>query len=172
MTRLDQNRAVYQIAKKAKVPIDGVKNLVIWGNHSATLVPDFSNILIQDKKICNFIEDEEWLKTTFMQLIQQRGAKIIEKRKKSSAASASQAIIDTVKSIYSKNQDLFSLAVCSDSNAYGIEKDLIFSFPCISLGEGGYKIVENISLEEFIRNKIKLSEKELIEEKRQVAHLL
>ncbi len=172
MTRLDQNRAKYQIAKKAKVSVDAIKSLAIWGNHSSTQVPDFSNVKIQGKKIFNFINDVDWLKTTFMELIQQRGAKIIEKRKKSSAASAASAIIDTIKSLYNKEKDWFSLAVCSDNNSYGIEEDLIFSFPCVSLGKGNYKILENIYLDEFITNKIKLSEKELIEEKRLIAHLL
>lgn len=172
MTRLDQNRAIYQIAFKAKAAVDEVKNLVVWGNHSTTQVPDFYNVLIQGKKIFSRIEDIDWLKTTFIDLIQQRGSKIIEKRKKSSAASAAQAIIDSIRSLYGEEKDWFSLAVCSDDNSYGIEEDLIFSFPCLSLGQGNYKIVENINLDEFIINKIKLSEKELIEEKRQVAHLL
>jgi len=172
MTRLDQNRAKYQIAKKAKVPIETVKNLVIWGNHSTTQVPDFSNVLIHKKKIYDFIDDINWLKTTFMDLIQKRGAQIIEKRKKSSAASAAAAIIDSIKTLYNEEKDYFSLAVCSDNNPYKIKEDLIFSFPCKSTKNGDYKIVENICLDEFITNKIKLSEKELIEEKRQVAHLL
>jgi malate/lactate dehydrogenase len=152
MTRLDQNRAKYQLAKKAKVEID--------------------NVIIKEKKIYNFIGDVEWLKTTFMELIQKRGSEIIKKRQRSSAASAANAIVDSIKSLYDKEKDFFSLAVCSDNNLYDIEKDLIFSFPCISDGKGNYKILENIYLDDFIKNKIKLSEKELIEEKKQVAHLL
>ena len=88
MTRLDQNRAKYQLAKKAKVQIENIKNLAIWGNHSTTQVPDFTNVLINDKNLYNFIEDIDWLKTSFIKLIQERGSNIIIKRKKSSAASA------------------------------------------------------------------------------------
>lgn len=172
MTMLDQNRAKYQLSKKANVGVDVISRLFIWGNHSTTQVPDFTNVTIKGKKISSFINDATWLKTTFLDLIQKRGAQIIEKRKKSSAASAAGAIIDTIKALYSKEKDCFSLAVCSDDNSYGIQNDLIFSFPCISLGNGNYKILENLSLDEFIESKIKLSEKELIEEKSQVSHLL
>lgn len=172
MTRLDQNRAKYQLAKKASVSVDKVTNLAIWGNHSTTMVPDYVNALINKKNLLKKIDDHVWLKSSFMELIQKRGAQVIEKRKKSSAGSATTAIIDTIKSLYSKEKDWFSLGVCSDNNPYGIQNDLIFSFPCKSLGDGKYEIIKNINLDDFIKEKIKLTEKELLEEKNLIAHLL
>lgn len=171
MTRLDQNRAKYQLSKKANIEIEDVKNVAVWGNHSLTQVPDFSNAILNEKKIFDVIEDNNWLKTTFMELIQKRGAEIIKKRQKSSAASAANAIVDCIKSLYTREDDIFSLAVLSDNNPYGVKNDLIFSFPCRSDGNGNYKIIDNFKLDDFILEKIKLSEKELIEEKNQVEHL-
>jgi len=172
MTKLDENRARYQISKKANVNVTDIKNLAIWGNHSTTLVVDFPNVLIKNKKIKNFIDDINWLRSSFLSSVQKRGAQVIEMRKKSSAASAANAVIDTFKDLYNKKDDIFSLAVVSDNNFYDIEKDLIFSFPCVSDGNGRYKIKKDILLDNFIMDKIRISEKELIEEKRQIAHLL
>ncbi|MFA6119119.1 MAG: malate dehydrogenase [Parachlamydiales bacterium] len=172
MTRLDQNRAKYQLAKKANIGVEEISNLVIWGNHSTTQVPDYTKVSIKGDDISKYVDDEDWLKTTFMELIQKRGAEIILKRKKSSAASAANAIIDTIRSLYQKEKEIFSLAVYSHKNKYGIDKDLIFSFPCVSDGKGNYKIVENMQIDEYIKEKIKLSENELVEEKAQIAHLL
>ncbi|MBN2479187.1 MAG: malate dehydrogenase [Parachlamydiales bacterium] len=172
MTRLDQNRAKYQIAKKVNADVKNVKNLAVWGNHSTTMVPDFTNALINEDNLLTVIKDGEWLKTSFMQLIQKRGAEIIQKRQKSSAASAANAIIDTIKSLYNKEGEWFSLAVHSGKNTYGIDEDLIFSFPCISDGSGNFEIINDVKLNDFIYDKIKLSENELLEEKNSICHLL
>jgi malate dehydrogenase len=171
MTRLDQNRAQSQLAKKASISLDKVSNVTIWGNHSTTQVPDFMNALIDKKSVLEVIKDKQWLENTFMQVVQKRGSEIIAKRGKSSAASAAQAIVDTLKSLYTSSKKLFSLAVCSDKNSYGIKEDLIFSFPCFSLGNGRYKIIDNIKVDNFLREKITISEKELLEEKSLVKHL-
>jgi malate dehydrogenase len=174
MTRLDQNRASFQIATKAKVPISAISNMIIWGNHSATQVPDISNIKIYEENAKKYITDSNWLKTDFISGVQKRGSKIIAARGKSSAASAANSIIDWIKSLYSTTPqgDCFSSAVCSDNNPYKIKNDLIFSFPCRSNGDCDYSIVPGFTWDKFIEEKISLSEKELLEEKDMVSHLL
>lgn len=168
MTRLDQNRATFQLAQKAGVNISAVEKVAIWGNHSATQVPDFLNATIHGKAVPEVIKDKKWLEETFIENVQKRGAAIIAARGKSSAASAAQAIIDAVKAIQTKTKagEWFSSGVYAEGNSYGIDPDLIFSFPCMSFGEGKVEIVSNVPWNDFLREKIKNSEKELIEEKR------
>jgi len=174
MTRLDQNRACFQLAKKAEVHLSEIENITIWGNHSSTQVPDFLNAKIAKQPLTAKIKDKNWLENDFLKIIQQRGAEIIKVRGKSSAASASQAIIDAVKDLVTptKKGKWFSSAICSDNNSYGIEQDLIFSFPCVCNIKKEVKIVENLNVDDFLGNKLKLSEKELLEEKAIIKHLL
>lgn len=174
MTRLDQNRALFQLAKKANVSLREVKNITIWGNHSSTQVPDFLNAYILNKPVSHIIKDFDWLKNDFFKIVQQRGSEIIKMRGKSSAASAAQSIIDAIKDLALPTEEgrWFSSAICSDGNPYGIEEDLIFSFPCVSLGEGNVQIVKNLFLDDFLREKILLSQRELIEEKELIKNLL
>lgn len=164
MTRLDQNRAVAQLAGKAGVSCTEVENLAVWGNHSATQVPDFINAKVGGKQVVDVI-DRSWLEGEFFTTVQQRGAAIIKARGKSSAASAASAAIDTVNSI--RGSDLHSAAVLSDGNPYGIADGLIFSFPL-----KGKEIVEGFTWDDFLEEKIRASEKELIEERDMVANLL
>src|ERR1700712_4918060 len=130
MTRLDENRAKAQLAKKAGVEVTEVSNMTIWGNHSATQYPDFYNAKIDGKAATDVIKDEAWLKETFIPDVQKRGAAIIKARGLSSAGSAANAIIDTVLSLTSKtpDNDWTSVAVCSDGS-YGVGEGLIGSFP-------------------------------------------
>ncbi len=174
MTRLDQNRAMSLLAHKANADVCDVSNVAIWGNHSATQVPDFVNAKIRGHGTCELIPDRHWLETDYIQTIQQRGASIIKARGKSSAASAANAVIDSIQSLTSKTPegDWFSLAVCSDGNPYGIAEDLIFSFPCRSSGDGRYEIVPDVPWDSFLKEKIKASEKELVEEKEAIQDLL
>jgi malate dehydrogenase len=167
MMRLDQNRATAQLAKKAKVAVTDIKRLTVWGNHSATQVPDFTHARIGQKKAEHVINDREWLQNDFFETIQQRGAQIIKARGKSSAASAAQALVDAVKSLYTptSEDDWFTSAVCTDSNPYGIEKNLIFGFPCRSKGDGDYEIVPDLDWDFFIKEKIAVTQKELISER-------
>lgn len=165
MTRLDQNRAVNQLAKKAGVEVQDVTNVVIWGNHSSTQVPDFFNARIKNQPVTDFIQDKDWLESDFVSLVQKRGQEIISARGKSSAASAAEAVINTIQSLERKNGDLFSSAVLSDGNGYGIQEGLIFSFPCISKGNGHYEIVQSLPWNDFLKEKIVLTEKELLEER-------
>ncbi len=172
MTRLDENRAKAQLAQKVGVEVTQVKNMTIWGNHSATQYPDFYNAKIDGKNADQVIGDESWLKETFIPTVQQRGAAIIKARGSSSAASAANAVVDTVRSLTTDTTegDWNSVAVCSDGS-YGVEKGLISSFPISSSG-GKRKIVQDVSINEFSRAKIDASIAELKEEKSLVSELL
>ncbi len=174
MTRLDQNRAMSMLAHKAKVPVTAVTHMAIWGNHSSTQVPDFVNAHIQGKPVLEVIKDRKWLEEEFISQVQKRGAAVIAARGKSSAASAANAALDAMKSLYEPTPpgQWFSMALLSDGNSYGIEKGLIFSFPCRSHGNGKIEIVKNLPWDDFLKKKIALSEKELLEERELVKHLL
>lgn len=174
MTRLDQNRAVAMIAEKANVNCSEIACMTIWGNHSSTQVPDATHVKINGKPVDKFLNEAGWFEKTLIPTVQKRGAAVIAARGKSSAASAANAIIDAVKAIENPTPEgtWFSSAVYSGNNPYGIEPDLMFSFPCRSLGHGKYEIVKNVSLTDFIAKKIKESEKELLEEKNLVTDLL
>jgi len=167
MTRLDQNRAMAQLANKAGVPVEAVKKMAIWGNHSATQVPDYYHATINGKAASALITDQGWLKSEFMETVQKRGVAIIQARGKSSAASAANAIIDTIQALNSvtPSDDWFSLGVYSEGNPYGIDSNLNFSFPCRSDGKGNISIVEGIEWDAFLKEKIEATEKELIEER-------
>jgi malate dehydrogenase len=172
MTRLDENRAKSQLAAKAGTPVSSVSNLAIWGNHSSTQFPDFYNAKIDGKPATEVIKDEPWLKESFIPIVQQRGAAIIEATGASSAASAANAAIDTVWSLVHPTPagDWHSVAVYSDGS-YGVEKGLISSFPIRTVGHE-WEVVQKVSLSDFSRRKIEASVNELKEEKALVAELL
>ena len=172
MTRLDENRAKAQLAKKAGVDVTAVSNLAIWGNHSATQYPDFYNARIKGKPATDLIRDEAWLKGEFISTVQQRGAAVIKARGSSSAASAANAVIDTVRSIVEPTAagDWHSAALASDGS-YGLEKGLICSFPVRGNGPT-IEIVQGLPVNEFSRARIDASVNELKEEKSMVADLL
>jgi len=172
MTMLDQNRAVTQLAIKAAVDTTAVTNLAIWGNHSSTMYPDYFNAKIGGKPATTVITDEAWYKDTFIPTVQQRGAAIIKARGLSSAASAANAVVDTVRNLTHGTAPgtCFSVGVCSDGS-YGIEPGLIFSYPIRSNGKA-WDIVADVPLNEFSKSKILATEKELKEEKALVAELL
>ena len=167
MTRLDQNRASFQLAHKAEVPVDAISNMTIWGNHSSTQVPDFFHARIQGKPVLEVIKDKAWLENDFISLIQKRGAAIITAREKSSAASAAQAIIGSVQDMImlTKPGEWFSSAIIASGNPYGIDEDLVFSFPCTSLGNKKHAIVSGLEINDFLQSRLKDTEKELIEER-------
>jgi malate dehydrogenase len=172
MTRLDENRAKSQLAKKAGVDITAVSNLAIWGNHSATQYPDFYNAQINKQPATELIRDEAWLKGDFITAVQQRGAAIIKARGVSSAASAANAIVDSVGSILHATAlgDWHSVCLCSEGS-YGIEPGLICSFPIRSNGEK-VEIVQGVPINEFSRAKITATVNELKEERTLVDELL
>jgi malate dehydrogenase len=172
MTMLDQNRAKTQLAKKAGVDVTAVSNLAIWGNHSSTMYPDFANAKIKGESAPTVIKDEAWFRETFIPTVQKRGAAILEARGLSSAASAANAVVDTVHALTTPTPagDWFSVAVCSDGS-YGIEKNLLFSYPIRSTGQK-WSIVPGVPLSEFSKSKIAVTEAELKEEKALVSDLL
>lgn len=174
MTMLDQNRARAQLAMKAGVGVAEVKNMVIWGNHSSTMVPDFHNTSIGGRPVSAKISDNNWLENEFIETVQKRGAAIIAARGKSSAASAASACIDHVKEFLRKTPEgeVFSAAVPSDGSAYDIPAGLIYSFPIRSDGQGGYEIVKGMELSPFTKAKIKVTTDELLEEREVVKELL
>jgi malate dehydrogenase len=172
MTRLDENRAKSQLAKKSGVEVTAVSNMAIWGNHSSTQYPDFTHAKINGKPAAGVIKDEAWLKGEFISSVQQRGAAIIKARGASSAASAANAIVDSVASIVNPTAagDWHSVCLHSDGS-YGIEKDLICSFPVRSNGQK-LEIVQGLEVDAFSRSKIDATVAELKEEKALVAELL
>jgi malate dehydrogenase len=172
MTRLDENRARAQLAHKAGVEITRVTNMTIWGNHSSTQYPDFYNAKIDNRAANEVINDEKWLKEDFIAAVQQRGAAIIKARGLSSAGSAANAVVDTVRFLTNDTprDNWHSVAVCSDGS-YGTEKDLISSFP-VSVRGGKWEIVQKLPINDFSREKIDKSVAELKEEKSMVSELL
>ncbi|MCA9097281.1 MAG: malate dehydrogenase [Planctomycetaceae bacterium] len=172
MTKLDENRAVSQLAQKAGVQNAAVSNMAIWGNHSATQFPDFYNAKINGKKATEVITDENWLKNDFIATVQQRGAAVIKARGASSAASAANAALDTLKAISRPTPagNFFSACVCSDGS-YGIDQDLICSFPLTTDGKN-WKIVQGLDINPFAKEKIDTTVNELKTERDTVKDLL
>ena len=173
MTALDENRAKSQLAWKAGAPVRDVTNMTIWGNHSATQYPDFTNALIKGMPASQVIKDEEWLKGDFIKTVQQRGAGIIKARGASSAASAANAALDTITRVITPTGkgDWFSAAIPSDGS-YGVTQGLIFSYPLRSSGNGDYEVVQGIELDEFSQQKIQATREELEMEREAVKEML
>ena len=172
MTRLDENRAAAQLAAKAGVQVSEVSNVTIWGNHSATQYPDYYNAKIGGQSASEVISDDTWAHVDFIPTVQQRGAAIIKARGASSAASAANAAIDTVRSLTTPTAegDWNSVCVASDGS-YGTKEGLITSFPIRSDGEN-WEIVQDVPINEFARGKIDASINELDEERNLVSDLL
>ena len=171
MTRLDHNRAMSQLAKKTGATLDDIKQLTIWGNHSATQYPDVTNATIGGKPAYDVVGDEKWLTDTFIPTVAKRGAAIIEARGASSAASAANAAIDHVFDWVNGTPagDWTSAAIMSDGS-YDVPEGIISSFPCTSEG-GEWKIVQGLDVPQFSRQKIDASVAELVEERDAVREL-
>ena len=172
MTRLDENRAKSQLAIKAGTDVSGVDRLVIWGNHSPTMYPDFTNARIDGRPATQVITHRAWLENEFLTTVQQRGAAVIKARGASSAASAANAVIDTGRSLTTatKGDDWFSVAQVSDGS-YDVPAGLISSFPTRSDGKK-VEIVQGVQLDDFSRAKIQTSIDELSQEREMVADLI
>ena len=175
LTRLDENRAKYQLALRGGVFYTTVTNTTIWGNHSTTQVPDFVNAKIKGQDAQSFIGDQQWLEEEFTPRIQTRGGALIKKWGRSSAASTAVSIVDHMRSMVEPTPegDWYSMAVCTDGNPYGIEEGLIFSMPCRTNAGGEYELVppEEIEINDYLRAKIRASEEELLNERSCVQHL-
>jgi len=171
MTRLDENRAKTQLARKAGVPVREVTNLAIWGNHSATQFPDFENAKINGKSAPDVIGDEAWLRGEFLEVVQKRGAAVIEKRGASSAASAAHAAIGSVNGVVEKTAkgDWHSLAVVSRGE-YGAPEGLQFGFPLRSSGPS-WEVVEGLEHDDFATEKVRVTTAELVDERHEIESL-
>ena len=171
MTRLDHNRAMSQIANKTESSINDISHMTIWGNHSATQYPDLYHARVDGKSAIDMI-DQEWFENDFIPTVQQRGAAIIAARGASSAASAANAAIAHMRTwaLGSAENDWVSMGVISDGS-YGIADGLIYSFPC-TCDNGDWSIVEGLDINDFSRAKMIATEKELLEERDAVYHLL
>jgi malate dehydrogenase len=172
MTRLDQNRAAALLARRAGVPVSDVANVGVWGNHSTTQFPDFAHARIRGRPVPELITDHDWLQGEFVTRVQERGAAVIEARGSSSAASAANAVLDSVTSIRTPTDpaDWVSLAVPS-SGEYGVPEGLQFGYPLRSTGTG-WEVVAGLEHDAFGRDRIRITTEELLEERAEVADLL
>jgi malate dehydrogenase len=173
MTALDSNRAKAQVANKCNVAISDIKKMTIWGNHSPTMYPDLDNAEINNESVSTLINDKSWIEKDFLQIVQQRGKAIIDARGASSATSAANAAIDTVKATLSETaeDDWFSAAVMSDGS-YNVPEGIIFGFPLRTNSSGEISIVQNLSISEYAQDKINLTTQELLDEKKDISDLL
>ncbi len=174
MTRLDENRAKAQLALKARAQVGEVSNIAIWGNHSTTQFPNFEHARIRGQSAESIIADRGWLEGEFMTTVQDRGAAIIKARGKSSAASAANAALDTIRSLINPTPagDWFSAAIPSEGNPYCVADGLIYSFPLRRSGDGRIAVVAGLELSGYASAKIKASEAELLSEREAIQHLL
>lgn len=168
MTMLDELRARSQLATKANVSVESIQNMTIWGNHSSTQYPDFYHAKINGLAASSVIEDEKWLKETFVTTVQQRGAAILKARGASSAASAANAIIHSVNCLTQPTEaaESFSMALCSKGE-YGVDEGLIFSFPCRSSGkvDEAMQVLEGVRFNEYGQDKFNKTLEELRQER-------
>jgi malate dehydrogenase len=173
MTRLDQNRAVALLAKKAGEPVGAISNMTIWGNHSDTQYPDYKNAKINGKPATQVISDVSWFTETYVPTVSKRGGAVIKARGGSSAASAANAAIDSVRALHVPTApgDWFSSAVVSDGS-YGIPAGLIYSFPLVSKGNAAWSIAAGVPIDDEARSRLDASVAELVSERDAVKDLL
>ena len=171
MTRLDQNRAVSMLAKKAGVLIEKVRGLAIFGNHSPTMFPDYSNTLISGESAVNSIGDENWLKNEYIPAVGKRGAAIIKARGLSSAASAANALINHVQSLYTVSDEIHSIVVCSEGQ-YGFAKGVWAGMPVRTVSPGKYEVVDNYQHDDFAKKALAITNDELVSERDLVSEYL
>ncbi len=170
MTRLDHNRALSQLATKTNTPVRDVKNVIIWGNHSSTQVPDPFHATVGDRAAPEMV-DAPWIEETFIPTVQKRGAAIIDARGASSAASAASAAVDHMRTWVSGTPtgEWVSMAIPSEGH-YNVSPDLVYSFP-VRVEEGRISVVEGLDLNSLICEKMTATEQELLEERDAVSHL-
>ncbi len=164
MTRLDHNRALSQLAEYTAKHVNDIKKMTIWGNHSSTQCPDISHCTISGKSATDLV-DQEWYRKSFIPSVQQRGADVIKARGASSAASAASAAINHMRSwvMGTANGDWTSMAVATDGS-YGIEPGVVYSYPCVCR-DGDYGIVQDLKIDDFSRQRMDATYRELREER-------
>jgi malate dehydrogenase len=171
MLRLDHNRALSQIAAKTGKPVDSIEKLVVWGNHSPTMYPDYRFATIGGQSVKQMINDDVWNRDVFIPTVGKRGAAIIEARGLSSAASAANAAIDHVRDWWlGTNGKWVTMGIPSDGS-YGIPEDIIYGFP-VTCADGKYEMVKGLDIDAFSREKMDATLKELLEERDGIKHLL
>ena len=173
MTMLDENRGRSQLAAKAGVAVDAVRDLAVWGNHSSTQFPDFYHATVDGRPATEAIPDEAWLQGAFMTTIQQRGAAIITARGQSSAASAANAVIDTVRNITQPTGELFSAAIPAPAaNGYGVPAGIVFGYPLRATAPGRVEIEQGIVHNAWAQGKVDATLAELLEEREAIRELI
>ena len=176
LTRLDQNRAISQLSDKLKVPVEDIKNVIIWGNHSLTQYPDVNhgeaNVGGKKASLRDAVKDDKYLNETFIPKVAKRGAEIISVMKKSSAPSAANAACDHMHDwwVGTKPGEYASMGIISDGNTYGVAPGLIYSFP-VECKNGEWKVVNGLKIDEFSQKKMKETEAELIEERKMALNI-
>ena len=171
MLRLDYNRAASQLATRSGRPVDSLRHLAVWGNHSPTMYADYRNCTSNGDSIPTLINDPVWNNDVFLPTVGKRGAAVIDARGVSSAASAANAAIDHVRDWMLGSDDWVTMGVPSDGS-YGIPEGMVFGFPCECKGNGEYKIVQGIEIDDYAREKINKTLKELSDEAEAVKNLL
>jgi malate dehydrogenase len=171
MLRLDHNRALSQLSAKAGVAVGDIEKLIVWGNHSPTMYPDYRFATVGGASLKDKVNDENWNRTDFIPKVGKRGAAIIEARGLSSAASAANAAIDHIRDwVLGTNGKWTTMGIPSDGS-YGIPKDVMYGFP-VTCTNGQYEIVQGLAIDDFSREMMNKTLAELEEERSGVAHLL
>lgn len=171
MMRLDHNRALSQLAARTGAHVNDVRRMIVWGNHSSTQYPDIHHATVRGRPALELVE-ADWMKAQFIPTVQQRGSAIIKARGASSAASAANAAIDQIRTwvMGTPENDWVSMAVVSDGS-YGIETGIFYSFP-VTCRNGEYRVVADLAINEFSRERMRATEKELLEEQEAIRGLL
>jgi malate dehydrogenase len=171
MVRLDHNRAVSMMARRVGQPVERLEKMVVWGNHSPTMYPDYSHAVVGDQKLRDLVNDEAWYREQFIPTIAQRGTAVIQARGRGSAASAASAAIDHIRDWVSGTEGKWvSMGVPSDGS-YGIPEDVIYGVPATCDG-GAYEVVRDLPIDDFSRERMQVTLAELEEERTAVQHLL
>lgn len=171
MLRLDHNRALSQLATKTKKPVDAFEKMIVWGNHSPTMYPDYRFAQVQGQAVKSVVNDEAWYKETFIPTVGKRGAAIIEARGLSSAASAANAAIDHMRDWWLGSAGKWVTMGVPSDGSYGIPEGIIYGYPCVCENKQ-YKIVQGLEIDSFSREKMDFTLKELTDERDGVKHLL
>jgi malate dehydrogenase len=171
MLRLDHNRALSQLAARSRKPVESIEKLIVWGNHSPTMYPDFRFATAGGESLKALINDDAWNKDTFIPTVGKRGAAIIEARGLSSAASAANAAIDHMRDWALGTQGKWVTMGIPSDGAYGIPEDVIYGFP-VTCDKGEYSLVQGLEIDDFSRARMKATLDELLEEREGVKHLL
>ena len=171
MTRLDQNRAVSMLSLKAGVDVTKISAMAIFGNHSPTMFPDYSNALISGEPAPKIVDDDNWLKNEYISAVGKRGAAIIKARGLSSAASAANALINHVQSLYTVSDEIHSIVVCSQGQ-YGFAEGVWAGMPVRTVSPGNYEVIDNYEHDDFAKEALKRINDELVSEREMVSEYL